>query len=149
MDINESDLAAHAGLYLTGKQLRDLKSYGFEIGNHTLNHVNCRSLAQKEFVDEIDENKALLEAVGEVKVRSFSVPYGSSDDLTNDLRSHLQASGHEAIFLAEGCANNIGSDSYRLNRISTRSRLDAAFFSEIEVLPRLRAWRNQLRGNLN
>ena len=87
--INESDLAEKAGLYLSSRQLRDLATFNIEIGNHTYSHTNCRSLSAEDFAREIDRNKAVLEAASGTKVRSFSVPYGSSADLTRELVAHL------------------------------------------------------------
>ncbi len=80
-----------ARLYLTRKQLCELASLDFEIGNHTYTHVRCRSLTPENFGEEVDKNKIELEAMSEKKVRSFSVPYGSSADLTRDLERHLEA----------------------------------------------------------
>ena len=94
-------MAEEAGLYLSSRQLRDLATFNFEIGNHTYTHANCRSLSTEDFAGEIDRNKAVLEAASGRKVRSFSVPYGSSADLTSDLVAHLRRSGYEAVFLAE------------------------------------------------
>jgi len=142
--ISESDLAAKAGLYLSSRQLRDLATFNCEIGNHTYTHVNCRSLMADEFAEEIDQNRTVLEAVSGRKVRTFSVPYGSSVDLTTKLLPHLQRSGYEAIFLAEGCANSPHTSRLRLDRVSIKAGADAALFSEIEVLPRLRTMRNRL-----
>jgi peptidoglycan/xylan/chitin deacetylase (PgdA/CDA1 family) len=147
--IKESDLAAEAGLYLISQQLRDLASFKFEIGNHTYTHANCRSLSAADFGGEIDKNKAMLEAISGTKVRSFSVPYGSSVDLTPDLVAHLQRSEYEAVFLAEGRANSSRTHRSRLDRVSIRASMDAAFFSEIEILPRLRTMRNSLFGAAN
>ena len=84
--VDESDLAAEASLYLSSQQLHDLATFNFEIGNHTYSHANCRSLSVGDFAGEIDRNKALLEETSGTKVRSFSVPYGSSRDLTTDLK---------------------------------------------------------------
>ena len=139
--IREGELAAEAGLYISSKQLRDLARCNFEIGNHTYTHVNCRSLGADEFAEEIDRNGTTLEQVSGCKVRSFSVPYGSSADLTAQLLSHLQQSGYEAIFLAEGRANSL-SDYSPLDRVSIKAESDASLFSEIEVLPRLRSARD-------
>ena len=147
--INERDLAAEAALYLTSEQLRDLATFNVEIGNHTYTHANCRALSAGDFAAEIDRNKAVLEAVSGRKVRSFSVPYGSSADLTSELVTHLQRSGCEAIFLAEGRANSSRTDESHLDRVSIRASSDAAFFSEIEILPRLRKIRNSLFGAVN
>lgn len=142
----ESELASEAGLYLSSKQLRDIVSLNFEIGDHTYSHVNCRSLFAEEFLEEIDRNRSTLELVSGKKVRSFSVPYGSSADLTPELATHLDRSGYEATFLAEGRANSPHSHGARVDRVSIHATNDSALFSEIEVLPRLRSVRNSLRA---
>src|SRR5581483_3093938 len=74
--IESSQLARDASLYLTTEQLRALGSFNFEIGNHTFTHTYCRSLTDAETREEIDRNKAELEALSGTSVRSFSVPYG-------------------------------------------------------------------------
>lgn len=142
--INESRMAREAGMYLTTKQLCDLVSFDFEIGNHTYNHVHCRSLSEEELGREVGRNKTELEALSRTRVRSFSQPYGSSTDLTRDLAEHLERSGHKAVFLSESVANARGADPFHLDRVSTRAESDDTFFFEIEVLPRLRAVRNRL-----
>jgi peptidoglycan/xylan/chitin deacetylase (PgdA/CDA1 family) len=147
--ISEGDLAQAGGLYLSSQQLRNLATYNFEIGNHTYSHANCRSLSAEDFAGEIDRNKAVLEAASGTKVRSFSVPYGSSADLTGDLVAHLHRSGYEAVFLAESRANLANADPFRLNRVSIRTGEDDILFSEIEILPRLRTMRNSLFGAAN
>jgi len=144
--INEGKLAEEAGLYLSSRQLRDLATFNFEIGNHTYSHANCRALLAGDFTVEIDRNNTVLEAASGKKVRSFSVPYGSSADLTSDLGAHLKSSGFEAVFLAEGRANPPCPDRFRLNRVSIRTGSDSALFSEIEILPRLRTIKNSLFG---
>jgi len=147
--INDCELAEKAGLYLSSRQLRDLATYNFEIGNHTYTHANCRSLSAGDFGGEIDRNKAVLEAASGTTVRSFSVPYGSSADLTADLAAHLHQSGCDAVFLSESRANPRCADRFRLDRVSLRTGDDGALFSEIEILPRLRTMRNSLSGPAN
>jgi peptidoglycan/xylan/chitin deacetylase (PgdA/CDA1 family) len=142
--INVRQLAGEAGLYLNRKQVGELAASDFEIGNHTYNHVHCRSLTPADFGQEIGRNKAELEALSGKKVRSFSLPYGSSVDLTNDLVRSLQLSGHGAVFLSESVANPRGAECLRFDRVSIRANKDDDFFFEIEVLPRLRAVRNRL-----
>ncbi len=142
--ISESRTAKEAGLYLTSKQLCDVTSFDFEIGNHTHTHVHCRSLSREDFGPQLDRNKAELEALSGTKVRSFSQPYGSSTDLTDELLGHLKESGHEAVFLSESVANPRGADPFHLDRVSTRAESDGTLFFELEALPRLRAARNRL-----
>ncbi len=146
--ISESRVAKEAALYLTSKQLRELASFDFEIGNHTYTHVHGRSLSREDFGPEVDRNKAELEVRSGTVVRSFSQPYGSSMDLTRDLAEHLERSGHKAVFLSESVAIPRGAHPLELDRISTRAVSDDTFFFEIEVLPRLRAVRNRLSHSL-
>jgi peptidoglycan/xylan/chitin deacetylase (PgdA/CDA1 family) len=141
--ISESRMAEESALYLTTQQLRSLASFDFEIGNHTYSHVHCRRLSKTEFCEEIDRNKAELEALLATKVRSFSQPYGSSKDLTPELVRHLRDSGHEAVFLSESVANLRGADPFHLDRVNPRVQGDKTFFLELEILPRLRAIRNR------
>ena len=142
-DMSESEFAEGAGLYLSSQQVRDLALSDFEIGNHTYTHVSCRSLSAQDILTEVDKNKAVLEAISGTEVRSFSVPYGSSADLSTELVAHLQRSGHKAAFLVESHANPPRADPFCINRVSTNAGSDAALFSEIEVLPRLRTIANR------
>jgi len=141
--IRESRMAKDANLYLTNKQLCDLKSFDFEIGNHTYTHTHCRSLSRQDFAAEVDRNKEELEAVSGTKIRSFSQPYGSSKDVTPELAEHLERSGYQAVFLSESVANPRRPNLFHLDRISTAAESDDTLFFEIEVLPRLRTIRNQ------
>jgi peptidoglycan/xylan/chitin deacetylase (PgdA/CDA1 family) len=142
--IDDAQMARDANLYTTGAQLRSLKDFDFEIGNHTYTHTYCRLLAQQDFAFEVDKNKEELEALSGTKVRSFSQPYGSSKDVTPELIQHLKQSGHEAVFLSESVANPQRPNLFHLDRVSTCAAADDKLFFEIEVLPRLRAIRNRL-----
>ena len=144
--INERDLATEARLYLTSKQVRELSCLNFEIGNHTCNHVNCRSLSPQLYGEEIDRNKEELGALSSKPVSSFSVPYGSSADLSSDLVGHLQRSGHELIFLSEAVANPDRPRRICFDRVGPRAHNDDTLFLELELLPRLRMIRNWLNG---
>jgi peptidoglycan/xylan/chitin deacetylase (PgdA/CDA1 family) len=140
--INERQLASDANLYLNTKQVRELASLTFEIGNHTRSHIHCRCLLPRDFCEEIDRNKTELEALSKQAVRSFSVPYGSSADLSNDVIAHLRRSGHELIFLSQAVANPCGSDRMCFDRVGFRALSDDTLFLELELLPRLRKIRD-------
>lgn len=143
--INERQLAQEASLYLSSEQLRSLGGFDFEIGNHTYSHVHCRRLSPADYVEEIDRNKAALEAISCTNVRAFSQPYGSSADLTPSLIAHLKGSGHQVAFLSESVANQDDSKRDIVDRINPRSADASTLFFEIEILPRLRAIRDRLR----
>ena len=141
--LDPGGLAAEAKLYLTGEQLAGLASYDFEIGNHTHAHVHCRCLSAEEVSREVGRNKAELEALTRRPVRSFSLPYGSSADFTPELERHLRTAGYRAAFFSESVANGRRCDHFHLDRVSTRAASDDTFFFELEVMPRLRAFRNR------
>jgi peptidoglycan/xylan/chitin deacetylase (PgdA/CDA1 family) len=142
--IRPADLAREAKLYVSADQLRSLVSSGFTIGNHTYTHVHCRILSGGDFDEEVIANQRELQALVNEKVRSFSVPYGASADLSRDLVTHLKQSGHEALFLVESLANTSTTDHYHLYRVSVAAKTDADFFGELEIQPRLRSIRNRL-----
>lgn len=148
--VDESAMAEQAKLYLTAMQVRALAAAGFEIGNHTYSHIHCRSLVAPDFTSEIDRNKEELEVIAGKKVRSFSVPYGSSVDLTRRLADYLKRSGYQAAFLSESVANPPNADPLHIDRVSVRTSSDHKLFLDIEMLPRLRTTRNRLceRGAL-
>lgn len=135
-----------ANLYLTSQQLRDLSNFRFEIGNHTRTHIHCRTLSSQDLYRELDANKAELETMTGLPVRSFSIPYGSSTDLTPTLLVHLRNTGHNAIFLSESVANSREGTPYSLDRVSMRADRDDRAFLELEIMPRLRTIRNRFFG---
>ncbi len=141
--MDERELAEEARLYVTPQEIGELAAQGFEIGNHTYTHVRCRSLTPTDFAEEIDANKGRLEEWTRRPVRSFSVPYGSSADLNESLARHLEATGHEAVFLSESVANPWRLNPCRVDRVSVRGGSDESFFFEFEVMPRLRAARQK------
>jgi peptidoglycan/xylan/chitin deacetylase (PgdA/CDA1 family) len=144
---DEAKLAGQARLYLTGQQLQELAACDFEIGNHTYTHVHCRQLTGKGLNSEIDRNRTALEALLGKGVRSFSIPYGSSEDLSDELALHLKRAGYGAAFLAEGMPNQPRTAPFGLNRVSINEAGEAALFSNIEILPRFRALGKWLSGN--
>jgi peptidoglycan/xylan/chitin deacetylase (PgdA/CDA1 family) len=145
--VSEAHLARQANLYLSGRQLRDLAGFNFEIGNHTFSHANCRNLPVTDFAEEVDKNKQILETISGTRVRAFSVPYGSSCDLTRQLVVHLDRMGYKAIFLAEGRTNPSRSINI-VDRISIKAGSNQGLFSEVEVLPRIRTlWDGVRRRN--
>ena len=143
--IDEKRLARESKLYMTGAQVRDLANAGFEIGSHTYSHFHCRTLSPLDFEMQIDANKSALEALSGTKVRSFSIPYGSSADLTHELLRHLRRTGHDAVFLSQSVANARNANPLRLDRVSPSGGQEDSVFLELEILPRLRAMRNRLK----
>jgi hypothetical protein len=62
-----------------------LKTIGLTRSLATYAHVHGRSLTPETFGQEVDRTRSELEALAGREVRSFSLPYGSSADLTSGL----------------------------------------------------------------
>jgi len=136
------DLVRQQALNATEQEIFALAAAGIEIGSHSLTHSWCRSLlTDDDLRQELELNQRELERITGRRVRCFSVPYGSSRDLTGRVRATLRTLGNQSTFLVEGRANRREDVPGLVDRVSLRGASDAATFLEIEVLPRLRRLR--------
>lgn len=65
--------------YMKPEQYQELAEAGWEIGSHTINHANLKTIATG-FVDEVKGSKETLEEVLGIEVRTFSYPFAASND---------------------------------------------------------------------
>lgn len=72
-------LSTFSGKGTLSERLKYLIDKGFEIGNHTLNHINLTDVKSSDkLIQEIGGNqKKIYELVPEYKMFSFSLPYGA------------------------------------------------------------------------
>lgn len=143
--IGAPDLSNRAPL-IDAQGVRDLKSLGVEVGNHTHSHVHCRSLSAAEREDEIVSAKKRLEEMSGQKVRSFSVPYGHENDLTDSVLDCARASGHEAIFLVHSRANIRRPAPDIWYRTSLHNETPQQLKMEVSTKPLLRTIKTMVLG---
>jgi len=142
--LDSGALARTPGLYASRDEIRALASGGLvEIASHTRTHRFGRSLRGAELERETAGNASELEAITGRPVRAFSIPYGSSRDLGPELLAALARAGNRATFVVEGRPNPQPLPLGRIDRVSLRGQRGGETFLEIEVLPRLRAWRGR------
>lgn len=65
---------------MSDDQCRTLRSYGFEIGAHTMSHNNLVELSNRDIFHEVDSSKREVEAALGEPVHTFAYPYGSVDE---------------------------------------------------------------------
>jgi peptidoglycan/xylan/chitin deacetylase (PgdA/CDA1 family) len=115
-------------LMMTSEQICILKSFGMEIGAHTVNHPILTDLPGKTAEMEIIESRNILQDIWGSKIELFAYPNGRPEvDYNRQHVDMLRRSGFSAaVSTAYGFANK-KSDLFQLPRVgcwgSTRVRL--------------------------
>ena len=138
LGINTDALARERRLFVDEAQIRALAESGVEIGNHTLDHVHCRTLSEAAAAIQIEDSARELERMSDRPVRAFAYPYGSMKDATAIARQAIQNSGHKCAFVVHNRSNSNSNDRYALFRIDLGEMGDDRAALELEILPRMR-----------
>lgn len=135
--IDRAALAREAALYLSGRQVEEMRRAGFSFGNHTFSHPNLTRLSEDECRDEIERGRAIPTGNGApIATRpSFAYPFGLHSETA---RRVAQAVGHRTIMKIGGW--NRPLDLTRLSRIPVYATTPAEFFAELEIVHPIKAW---------
>jgi peptidoglycan/xylan/chitin deacetylase (PgdA/CDA1 family)/folate-dependent phosphoribosylglycinamide formyltransferase PurN len=101
--LRSSDLQAWSGL-------------GFEVGAHTVNHVDLGRCPVEAANDEIVQCGHDLEKIIGKPVELFSFPFGRPDNITAATRGLVQTAGYVALFSAHGGFVGLGTIPYDIPR---------------------------------
>jgi peptidoglycan/xylan/chitin deacetylase (PgdA/CDA1 family) len=106
---------------LTPQDLSSMAAAQFEIGAHTVNHVDLGaiSLADAEF--EIAESASQLRRLTGSPVTLFSFPFGQEVNMRRELRTVVQETGCECIFSAHGGFIDSRTDPFDIPRFAASS----------------------------
>lgn len=98
--------------------VRSLSRMGFDIGSHTINHVNLGKVSSQEAREELYGSKAQIEdEVGKL-VNTFAYPFGRKDCIRKDVIDIVKEAGYDCCCSGYGGKVKSDSDIYNLNRIS-------------------------------
>jgi peptidoglycan/xylan/chitin deacetylase (PgdA/CDA1 family) len=87
---------------LRSDEVREWARRGFEVGAHTVNHVDLGKCPRETARDEIvDCGRRLQELTGRT-VNLFSFPFGGVANITSDAIEDIQSAGYIALFSAHG-----------------------------------------------
>jgi peptidoglycan/xylan/chitin deacetylase (PgdA/CDA1 family) len=100
------------------EDLRSWTGLGFEIGAHTVNHVDLGGCDLEESRREIVESGRELEALIGRPVLWFSFPFGRLGNINEKARHLIQDSGYEALFSAHGGFVGEGTSLYDIPRVA-------------------------------
>jgi methionyl-tRNA formyltransferase len=139
---------------LTERDLREMAASGFEIGAHTINHVDLGTASPAEAMREIEGSVQSLERLTGSPIRLFSFPFGRQCNFRQELRQTVESAGCEGIFSAHGGFIDSATDRYDIPRLGASSmNSPLALALELEGLApgvwiaRLRSWAGQGRAS--
>jgi len=98
---------------------------GFEIGAHTVNHVDLGNIDPEAVRYEVTESRRTLEEITGRDVPLFSFPFGRKANIREDSRRIIEEAGFHALFSAHGGFVSADSDPYDIPRIGINSRYRA------------------------
>jgi peptidoglycan/xylan/chitin deacetylase (PgdA/CDA1 family) len=110
--------------WMTWDHLRSLCSSGFELGAHTISHVNLAQADRATAAREIIESRLQLEAETSHAVRHFAYPFGGPEHLAPEQRELVKEAGFSSCVSAYGGRVRQGDDPYRLRRVG----IDSSWF---------------------
>ncbi len=102
--------------WMSWDQVRELQRDGFEIGCHTMNHVDLGVVPDDEATVEITGAKQKLAEELALPVRHFSYPYGGRDQVTAACVATVREAGFASCSSAYGGLVENGEDCFRVQR---------------------------------
>ena len=106
------------------EMLRSLSSAGVEIAAHTRTHPDLGAIEDhKRLKDEVIGGIVELEELIGKKIRYFAFPFGQHENLNDAVFQMCHDHGIEAVCSAYGGWNEIGGDSFHLQRFHGDPRI--------------------------
>lgn len=104
--------------------LKDLIDRGYDIGSHSLHHIDLSKLDKEAREKELKLSKEMIESSLKEDIEFFSYPYGYFDE---ELLNIVKNVGYRAACTTTPGINTFTADLYKLKRteIVNRDRLDS------------------------
>ena len=96
----------------------EMHAAGFEIGAHTMTHVQLPMLSEDEAWQEIEQSKFMLESLLDGPVRSFAYPYGLVNEKTKRM---VERAGFDIAYGVNSGPALFGEDAYETRRTTVFS----------------------------
>jgi peptidoglycan/xylan/chitin deacetylase (PgdA/CDA1 family) len=107
---------------LSTQDLVTMANDGFEVGSHTVNHVDLGQCPREVALHEAVQSRLDLEAIVGKAVTLFSYPFGAERNIRPDVVDLIRRSGYEAIFSAHGGYVTRRSSVFDLPRVGVSGR---------------------------
>jgi peptidoglycan/xylan/chitin deacetylase (PgdA/CDA1 family) len=125
-------------------EIGKLLQLGFEVGAHTVNHVDLGLIEPAEAMREVVDSKHQLERMSGRDITMFSFPFGKEINIRPQVREIVRGAGFAAMFAASGGFVQRDSDLFDIPRMGANSRYRPIdLLMELEGLS-LAHWKNRL-----
>ncbi len=115
--------------------LRDWVADGFEIGSHTVNHVDLAKCSLEDARYEICACAAQLRERTGRTVDLMSFPYGTSANIRSEVVDYVKQAGYKALFSAYGGFVGKDTDIWDIPRMGVNGKVRPLYLLlEIEAL---------------
>ena len=101
---------------MSWSQLRELAAQGFEIGGHTMTHINLIGASGEDAASEIEASMIEIGQRIGAAVLAFAYPYGLYDSGDNPVSGALRAAGCRVAFTGKKGVVEEGLDAFELPR---------------------------------
>lgn len=99
-------------------QVRLLHQQGFEIGAHTVSHIDLGKESPEAIRAELDACRTRLQRELEAPVSLFAYPFGGRDNISTVSRGLVRETGFDCCLSCFGGVNSAVADPFDLNRIN-------------------------------
>lgn len=103
--------------WMAWDHVRSLQRRGFEIGAHTVEHVDLGSVSLDEAWQELAGARAMLEQQLDESVDLFAYPFGGPENIRDEMRPLVREAGFRICASCFGGVNYRHTDPMKLNRV--------------------------------
>ena len=112
---------------LRSSDVREWARLGFEIGAHTVNHLDLGSCTVEDATSEIVPCGQDLRKIAGTGIDLFSFPFGQPHNITSPVRRIIRESGYAALFSAHGGFIGPRTDLYDIPRLGSSCELTPVY----------------------
>lgn len=113
--------------YMTVEQILEMYNAGWEVGSHSMNHLDLTKLDPDSLRFEIIGSRNFLEDKLGIPILSFAYPFGASNDSALD---YVKFAGYSNAMGASGYTPSQGTwNLYYLQRVEIKGNEDAKTFT--------------------
>jgi len=109
---------------LSSEEVRQWVNLGFEVGNHTVNHVDLGVCPLEEVKHEIRDCERDLQGLTGRPINLFSFPFGGVKNIRPEVVDCIRLSGYRGLFSAHGGFVTSETDPYDIPRLGANGDLN-------------------------